>query len=93
MADQLIAQIERGAARWTQAWEPGEKPMPCNLVTGRADRVGNSLWLASVADQRGYGDGRWGTYKQVQDLGSQMRRRGKGAQGECARGGQNAPNS
>lgn len=69
VADQLIEQIERGTARWTQAWQPGEKAMPRNVVTGKAYRGGNSVWLASVADQRGYEDGRWETYKQVQGLG------------------------
>ena len=83
VADQLIGQIERGTARWTQAWEPGERPMPRNLMTGRAYRGRNLVWwLASFADQRGYGDERWGTYKQVQALGGQVRRGGKGAPGD-----------
>ena len=74
VADQLIEQIERGTARWTQAWQPGEKAMPCNVATGKAYRGGNSVWLASVADQRGYQDERWGTFKQVKGLGGQVRR-------------------
>ena len=79
VADQLIEQIERGTARWTQAWQPGEKGMPRNVVSGKAYRGGNSVWLASVADQRGYLDERWGTYKQVQGLGGQVRRGEKGS--------------
>ncbi len=79
VANQLIAQIERGTARWTQAWQPGEKAMPRNVATGKAYRGGNSVWLASVADQRGYGDERWGTYKQVKGLGGQVRRGEKGS--------------
>ena len=79
VADQLIEQIERGTARWTQAWQPGEKAMPCNVATGKAYRGGNSVWLASVADQRGYDDERWGTYKQVKGLGGQVRRGEKGS--------------
>jgi len=79
VADQLIKQIEAGTARWTQAWQPGEKALPCNVATGKAYRGGNSVWLASVADQRGYQDERWGTYKQVQGLGGQVRRREKGS--------------
>ena len=53
--------------------------MPRNVATGTAYRGGNSVWLASVADQRGYQDERWGTYKQVQGLGGQVRRREKGS--------------
>ena len=53
--------------------------MPRNVVTGTAYRGGNSVWLASVAERRGYGDERWGTYKQVQGLGGQVRRGKKGS--------------
>ena len=79
VADSLIAQIEEGTAPWTQAWKPGEKAMPCNVVTGTAYRGGNSVWLASLAEQRGYSDDRWGTYKQVHGLGGQVRRGEKGS--------------
>ena len=56
VADQLIEQVKAGTARGPQAWQPGEKSMPCNVVTGKAYRGGNSVWLASVADRRWYGD-------------------------------------
>ena len=79
MADHLIDQIESGTARWTQAWQPGEKALPRNVATGKANRGGNSVWLASVADMRGYQDERWGTYKQVEGLGGQVRRGQKGS--------------
>lgn len=78
VADSLIQQIERGTAPWTQAWEPGEKAMPCNVKTGKAYRGGNSVWLMSVAERRGYLDERWGTFKQVQALDAQVRRGEKG---------------
>lgn len=48
--------------------------MPCNVVTGKRYHGCNSVWLASVADRRSYSDERWGTYKQVLDLGGQVRR-------------------
>ena len=79
VADTLIAQIEEGTARWTQAWSPGEKALPANVSTGKAYRGGNSVWLASTADRRGYGDHRWGTYRQVQELGGHVRRGQKGS--------------
>ncbi len=78
VADELIKQIERGTAPWTQAWQPGEKAMPSNVKTGKAYRGGNSVWLMSVAERRGYSDERWGTYKQVHDLNGQVRRGEKG---------------
>ena len=79
VADHLIDQIESGTAPWTQAWRPGEKAMPRNVASGKAYRGGNSVWLASVAQMRGYQDERWGTYKQVQGLGGQVRQGQKGA--------------
>lgn len=78
VADSLIQQIERGTAPWTQAWQPGEKAMPCNVKTGKAYRGGNSVWLMSVAERRGYADERWGTFRQVQELQGQVRRGEKG---------------
>ena len=78
VADGLVAQIERGTAPWTQAWQPGEKALPANVQTGKAYRGGNSVWLLSVADRRGYADERWGTYRQVHDLGGHVRKGEKG---------------
>ena len=78
VAQSLISQIEEGTAPWTQAWKPGEKALPCNVKTGKQYRGGNSVWLASTADNRGYSDERWGTFKQVRDLGGQVLRGEKG---------------
>ncbi|MCY4593225.1 MAG: zincin-like metallopeptidase domain-containing protein [Bryobacterales bacterium] len=59
----------------------GSRPrLPANVKTGKAYWGGNSIWLASVAGKNGYSDHRWGTYKQVKDLGGQVRRREKGCQ-------------
>ena len=78
VADRLIAQIERGTAPWTQAWEPGTRKLPCNVKTGKPYRGMNSVELASAADHRGYSDERWGTFKQVRDLDGRVRRGEKG---------------
>ena len=78
VADALIQQIRRGTAPWTRAWEPGGRALPANLKTGQPYRGGNSIWLASTAQRRGYADERWGTYRQVRDAGGQVRRGEKG---------------
>ena len=78
VADVLIRQIERGTAPWTEAWKPEKKVLPYNVKTGKAYTGGNSVWLASTATQRDYCDERWGTYKQVKDVGGQVRRGEKG---------------
>ena len=78
VADALIEQIERGTAPWTEAWKPGERALPYNVKSGKAYRGGNSVWLASTASRREYSDERWGTYRQVKELGGQVRRGQKG---------------
>ena len=80
VADALIEQIERGTAPWTEAWKPGGTGLPCNIKSGKAYRGGNTVWLASTAKRRQYSDERWGTYRQVKDLGGQVRRGEKGCQ-------------
>ena len=80
VADALIEQIERGTAPWTEAWKPGQGGLPCNIKTGKAYRGGNTVWLASTARRRHYSDERWGTYKQVRELGGHVRRGERGCQ-------------
>ena len=77
-AEGIIEQIRQGTAPWQKPWGPGERVLPANVDTGRSYRGGNSLHLAAVAQERGYGDVRWGTYRQIQVQGGQVR---KGEQG------------
>ena len=77
-ADRVIEQIRQGTAPWQKPWGPGERVLPANVDTGRSYSGGNSLHLAAVAQSRGYGDVRWGTYRQIQARGGQVR---KGEQG------------
>ena len=48
--------------------------LPANVDTDRSYRGGNSLHLAAVQQERGYGDVRWGTYRQIQARGGQVRK-------------------
>ena len=59
-ADAIIEQIRQGTAPWQKPWGPGERVLPANVDTGRSYRGGNSLHLAAVAQERGYGDVRLG---------------------------------
>ncbi len=77
-ADQIIEQICQGTSPWQKPWKPGERVLPANVDTGRPYAGGNSLHLAAVAQAKGYGDVRWGTYRQIQAQGGQVR---KGEQG------------
>ncbi len=77
-ADAIVAQIREGTAPWQKPWAPGERVLPTNVDTGRAYRGGNSLHLAAVQQQRGYDDVRWGTYRQIQTRGGQVRKGERG---------------
>ena len=68
-ADAIIEQIRQGTAPWQKPWGPGERVLPANVDTGRSYSGGNSLHLAAVQQERGYGDVRWGTYRQIQGPG------------------------
>ena len=73
-ADRVIEQIRQGTAPWQKPWAPGERVLPANVDTDRSYRGGNSLHLAAVQQERGYGDVRWGTYRQIQARGGQVRK-------------------
>ncbi len=77
-ADAIIEQIRRGTAPWQKPWAPGERVLPMNVDTDRSYRGGNSLHLASVQQEQGYGDVRWGTYRQIQARGGQVRKGERG---------------
>ena len=77
-ADAIIEQIKQGTAPWQKPWAPGERVMPMNVDTDRSYRGGNSLHLASVQQEHGYGDVRWGTYRQIQARGGQVRKGERG---------------
>ena len=49
-----------------------------NVDTGHSYRGGNSLHLAAVQQEQGYGDVRWGTYRQIQAQGGQVRKGERG---------------
>ena len=77
-ADAIIEQIRKGTAPWQKPRAPGERVMPANVDTGRSYRGGNSLHLAAVQQEQGYGDVRWGTYRQIQVQGGQVRKGERG---------------
>ena len=78
VSGELIEQIKRGVAPWQKPWKPGEDCTPENVSTGKKYTGGNSLYLMSRAIREGRGDHRWGTYRQIEAAGGQVRRGEKG---------------
>ena len=81
VAAELISKLEAGTAPWQQGWTTApRRGLPTNLSTGDQYRGMNVIRLESTADSRGYDDERWGTYKQIQALGGQVRKGEKSVQ-------------
>jgi antirestriction protein ArdC len=78
---QVVAQIEAGAGRWRMPWHAiADAGEPVNALTGKPYKGGNHLVFGMVAVARGWG-GQWGTYRQWQQLGAQVRRGEKATHG------------
>ena len=73
-AGKLKEQIERGVAPWQKPWKPGESRLPKNIQTDKAYRGGNSVYLSVTQTAKGYSDHRWATYKQISEMGGQVRK-------------------
>ena len=79
LAEMLTEQIRKGVAPWQKPWAPGEHAMPHNVVSEREYSGFNAIALAVTAEWCGYGDTRWGTYRQIRMAGGQVRKGEKGA--------------
>ena len=73
-AGTLKEQIEQGVAPWQKPWKPGESRLPKNIQADKAYRGGNSVYLSVTQTAKGYSDHRWATYKQISDMGGQVRK-------------------
>ena len=77
-AEGIIEQIRQGTAPWQKPWGPGERVLPQRrygpLLLGRQQPASRRRGQ----QERGYGDVRWGTYRQIQARDGQVR---KGEQG------------
>ena len=74
VATQPKEQIEQGVAPWQKPWTPGEERLPKNIQTDKPYRGGNSIYLSVTQTAKGYSDHRWATYKQIKDMGGQVRK-------------------
>ena len=78
-AGRVAQQLMQGRASWQKSREPGEQGLPRSLRTGRLYNDYNSVYLSTVAEERGFRDVRWGTRDQIEALGGRIR---DGEQGE-----------
>ena len=83
VAEAIVAAIESGMAKgrdWRMPWHrrrggAGASPaLPANVARGAAYRGVNAVALWAAAEARGYPAGLWGTFRQWDGLGGQVRR-------------------
>ncbi len=72
----IIAAIEHGAGEWHAPWFHNGScaARPTNVASGRRYRGINTVALWAAAMAFGYNDGLWGTYRQWQEAGAQVRK-------------------
>lgn len=77
MTDLIVSGVDE-AGEWQPCWRGGNGGLPINASTGKRYRGVNilSCWVTAMC--RGYSNQRWGTYRQWEALGAQVRRGEKG---------------
>lgn len=76
VSEKIIEAIEAGTAPWMKPWAGAELlgMMPQNATTGKAYNGINAIHLMTQAVGQGYGDPRWVTYKQADELGANVKK-------------------
>ena len=73
---QIINAIEQGVGNWRMPWHTSGRCAfsPINVTSKKAYRGINTVCLWAAAEAKGYESGEWGTYKQWQERGAQVRK-------------------
>src|SRR5258708_6896251 len=76
VTDSIINAIEKGVGNWRMPWHTSGRFAfsPINVTSHKPYRGINTLCLWAAAEAKGYQSGEWGTYKQWQDRGAQVRK-------------------
>ena len=76
VTSQIINAIEKGVGNWRMPWHSSGRHAfsPINVTSHKPYRGINTVCLWAAAGAKGYESGEWGTYKQWQDRGAQVRK-------------------
>ena len=76
ITNQIITAIESGAGQVQLPWHRKGSAIyrPINIASGKAYRGVNTVALWAAADMLSFGQGIWGTYRQWQERGAQVRK-------------------
>ena len=73
VTERMIAALDRGTVPWRKPWHAAAG-RPRSMSTGQPYRGVNVFLLGLTAAEEGYASPYWGTYRQISDLGGQVRR-------------------
>jgi antirestriction protein ArdC len=76
VTSQIINAIENGVGTWRMPWHTSGRFAfsPINVTSKKPYRGINTLCLWAAAEAKGYERGEWGTYRQWQERGAQVRK-------------------
>ncbi|BAP88361.1 putative uncharacterized protein [Burkholderiales bacterium GJ-E10] len=78
ITDRMVAALGEGRIPWDKPWQSLDHGLPRNVASGREYRGGNRLILMLEQMDRGYADSRFGTMKQINDLGGRVKKGERG---------------
>lgn len=78
MIETFLNALQEDKIPWHKSWSAFPPGIPRNAVKDTEYRGINRFWLFHTAEQNGYSDPRWCTYKQARDSGWQVRKGEKG---------------
>lgn len=67
MIDDFLNALQEDKIPWHKSWSALQSMPPRNAVKGTEYRGVNRFWLFHTAEQKGYSDPRWCTFKQAKD--------------------------
>jgi antirestriction protein ArdC len=76
VTSQIVNAIEQGVGNWRMPWHTSGRFAfsPVNITSKKPYRGINTVCLWAAAEAKGYESGEWGTYKQWQERGAQVRK-------------------
>lgn len=80
IANTFIAALSENKIPWQRSWNLMNRPE--NFVSGNEYNGLNRFWLACVAEENGYSDSRWCTFKQATEKGYHIKKGEHGTQVE-----------
>lgn len=76
VTDAIVNAIQQGVGTWRMPWHTSGRYAfsPINVTSRKFYRGINTVCLWAAAESKGYESGEWGTYKQWQERGAQVRK-------------------